>query len=209
MDHHPPTLGLILAGGRASRMNGVDKALIEVGGKTILARLIERMTPQFEGLILNANGDPARFAGYDVPIVADSAVDFPGPLAGILAGIEWARMNRPDIRWIASVASDEPFAPRDLVARLHEERIAQDAEIACAASLGRTHPVNALWPVSTAPAVRRALYEEGERSIGRFAARYRVAVVEWPASPVDPFFNANTPEDIAEARRLAAEQPDR
>jgi molybdopterin-guanine dinucleotide biosynthesis protein A len=198
------TLGLILAGGLARRMGGGDKALIKIAGKTILAHVVERLGPQCEGLLLNANGDPARFADYGLPVVADSVPGFKGPLAGVLAGLEWAAAHRPDLSWIVSLAADGPFPPRDLVARLHGERVAQNADLACAASGGWTHPVIGLWPTSIAPALRKALVEEDERKIDRFTARWRVATVTWETTPVDPFFNANTPEDLALAERLAA-----
>lgn len=208
MSETPKTLGLILAGGLARRMGGGDKALIEIGGKTILAHVADRLGRQCDSLLLNANGDPERFAAYRMPIVADSVPGFAGPLAGILAGLEWAADNRPEIAWIVSLAADGPFPPRDLVARLHDERLAQGADVACAASGGWTHPVIGLWPISIAGALRSALVDEDERKIDRFTARYRVAVATWPAEPVDPFFNANTPEDVAEAQRLALAHPD-
>ncbi|MGL4811461.1 MAG: molybdenum cofactor guanylyltransferase MobA [Beijerinckiaceae bacterium] len=201
------TLGLILAGGLARRMGGGDKALIAIGGKTILAHVIERLSSQCGGLLLNANGDAARFADYCLPVVADSVPGFAGPLAGILAGMEWAQAQRPDCDWLVSVAADGPFLPRDLVARLHAARTAEKKSLACAASGGWTHPVIGLWPVSLAADLRRALVEEDMRKIDRWTARYGVAVAEWPVTPVDPFFNANEPADVAEAVRLMAAFP--
>lgn len=208
MSVHPPTLGLVLAGGLSRRLGGGDKALVEIGGKPILLRAAERLAPQCEALVLNANGDPARFAGYQLPIVSDALDGFLGPLAGILAGLEWAAINKPDLQWVATLPADGPFPPRDFVTRLHAERMAKDAEIACAASGGRTHPVSALWPLSIAPLLRRALIEDGERKVAHFMTRYRVAVVAWPTEPLDPFFNVNAPEDVAEAQRLASAFPD-
>ena len=207
MSEHPPTLGLILAGGLARRMGGGDKALIAIGGKPILAHVIERLGPQCDGLLLNANGDPARFAGYGLPVVANSVPGFAGPLAGILAGLEWAAVNRSELGWVVSIAADGPFPPRDLFARLHAEREAQGADLACAASGGWTHPVIGLWPVSIAVALRKALVDEDERKIDRFTARYRVATAEWATQPIDPFFNANTPEEVAAAEALHAAHP--
>ncbi len=155
-------------------------------------------------LIINANGDPARFAAFGFPVVADDVVDFPGPLAGILAALDWTAANRPDAKWVLSAAGDCPFLPRDLVARLEQARAAENAELAVASSGGQTHPVIGLWSVRLRNELRHALVEEDVRKIDRWTARYPLATVEWPTEPLDPFFNANTVEDIAEADRLAA-----
>jgi len=199
-----PTPGVILAGGLARRMGGGDKPLREIGGRAILARVIERLEPQCDGLILNANGEPKRFAPFGLPVIADGVEHNPGPLAGILAALDWAAANRPGAEWVLSVPGDCPFLPSDLVARLGEALEAQGAELAVAASKGRSHPVIGLWPVALRDALRHALVVEGLRKVGDFAARYRVAAVAWPAGPVDPFFNANTEDELAEAERLAA-----
>ncbi len=198
------TIGLLLAGGLARRMGGGDKPLRSIAGRSILAHVIERLAPQCGGLVVNANGDPARFADYGLPVVADSVPDFAGPLAGILAGLEWMADNRPGTEWLVSVAADTPFIPRDLVARLHEAREEQGVPLACAASGGWTHPVIGLWPVSLRDDLRRALTVEDERKIDRWTARHGCASAEWPVEPVDPFFNANRPEDLDEAERLFA-----
>lgn len=200
----PPTLGLLLAGGLARRMGGGDKPLRTIAGRSILAHVIERLAPQCGGLVINANGDPARFADYGLPVVADSVPDFAGPLAGILAGLDWMAAHRPQTEWLVSVAADTPFIPRDLVARLHEAREEQGVPLACAASGGWTHPVIGLWPVSLRDDLRRALTVEDERKIDRWTARHGCASAEWPVEPVDPFFNANRPEDLDEAERLFA-----
>jgi molybdopterin-guanine dinucleotide biosynthesis protein A len=200
----PPTLGVILAGGLARRMGGGDKGFRTVGGVPILARVIERLAPQCAGLVINANGDPARFAAFGLPVVADSVPDFAGPLAGVLAGLDWAAANRPEIAWILTAAADTPFLPDDLVVRLHAARIEAGADLACAATGGQNHNVDALWPVFLRAALRQALVNEGLRRVDRFTARYRLATAAWPTEPVDPFFNANTPEDLALAERLAA-----
>jgi molybdopterin-guanine dinucleotide biosynthesis protein A len=191
------TLGLILAGGLARRMGGGDKALRLVGGRTVLEHLLERLTPQVDQVIVNANGDPARFA--PLPVVPDSLPDNPGPLAGVLAGMEWAAVHDPATRWLLTVPGDAPFIPRDLAARLHAA--SQGARIACAASCGRTHPVVALWPVALRAELRRFL-EDGERKVGKFTAD--AAIVEWPAEPIDPFFNVNTQAELETANRLYA-----
>jgi molybdenum cofactor guanylyltransferase len=196
--------GVLLAGGLARRMGGGDKPMRTIAGKTILERVIARLAPQCDGLILNANGDPARFAAFALPVVADTVADFPGPLAGILAALDWMATHRPEVKWVLSAAADCPFLPRDLVARLEESRTAQNAELAVAASGGQTHPVVGLWSVRLRGELRHALVEEDIRKIDRWTARYPLATVTWPTTPVDPFFNANTVDDIAEADRLAA-----
>src|SRR6187397_2117291 len=126
------SFGLVLAGGLARRMGGGDKALIRIGSETILQRALARLTPQVDDMVLNANGDPARFAAFGLPVVADSVPDFAGPLAGILAGLDWAAAHRTDIEWVVSVPGDCPFLPRDLVARLHEARAKENKPLACA-----------------------------------------------------------------------------
>ena len=196
--------GVLLAGGLARRMGGGDKPMRTIGGRTLLARVIARLAAQCDGLILNANGDPARFAAFGLPVIADGVADFPGPLAGILAALDWAAANRPEVTWMLSAAGDCPFLPRDLVGRLHQALIEENAELAVAASGGQSHPVIGLWRVSLREELRHALVVEDIRRIDRWTARYRLATVSWPTTPLDPFFNANTVEDIAEAERLAA-----
>jgi molybdopterin-guanine dinucleotide biosynthesis protein A len=196
--------GVLLAGGLARRMGGGDKPMRTIGGRTILERVIARLAPQCDGLILNANGDPARFAAFDLPVIADGVADFPGPLAGILAGLDWAATNRPEVKWMLSAAADCPFLPRDLVSRLHKGLVEQDAQLAVAASDGQSHPVIGLWSVSLREELRHALVVEDVRKIDRWTARYRLSTVTWTVKPLDPFFNANTADDIAEAERLAA-----
>lgn len=199
----PATPGVLLAGGLARRMGGGDKPMRQIGGRAILERVITRLTPQCDGLILNANGDPARFNAFGLPVISDTIKDFPGPLAGILAALDWIAANRPDVVWILSAAADCPFLPRDLVARLHQARIEQDAQLAVAASNGQSHPVIGLWSVALRDELRHALVAEDIRKVGRWVARYKLATVTWPVEPLDPFFNANTMDDIAEAERLA------
>jgi molybdopterin-guanine dinucleotide biosynthesis protein A len=200
----PATLGALLAGGLARRMGGGDKPLKTIGGRTILDHVIARLAPQCDGLILNANGDPARFAAFGLPVVADTVEGFAGPLAGILTALDWAAANRPETKWVLSAATDCPFLPRDLVARLQRARESENAQLAVAASDGQIHPVIGLWQVSLRDELRHALVVEDIRKIDRWTARYPLATVTWPVEPVDPFFNANTVDDIAEAERLAA-----
>lgn len=198
------TLGLVLAGGLARRMGGGDKALIEIGGRTILDRVLETITPQCDGIILNANGDPSRFAQFGLPIVPDDIPDFAGPLAGILAGLDWAATHRPGIAWVASVPGDCPFLPSDLVDRLHAARSAAGTKLACAKSGDWRHPVAGIWPVGLRADLRRALVDEDLHKIEVWTARHGIAIAEWPDQPVDPFFNVNTPEDRARADDIAS-----
>lgn len=197
-------LGVLLAGGLARRMGGGDKPMRTIGGRTILERVIARLEPQCNGLILNANGDPARFAAFGLPVIPDGVADFPGPLAGILAALDWTAAHRPDVSLVLSAAGDCPFLPRDLVSRLHGALTSENAELAVAASDGQSHPVIGLWSVALREQLRHALVVEDVRKIDRWTARYRLATVTWPTTPLDPFFNANTMDDIAEAERLAA-----
>jgi len=205
----PPTLGAILAGGLARRLGGGDKMLRTVGGRTVLARLIESMAPQVTRLILNANDDPTRFEVVGLPVVADSLAGHPGPLAGVLAALEWAALSEPATEWVVTVPGDAPFLPPDLVLRLHAERRRNNATIACAASNGWTHPVIGLWPVSIRNELRHAVAIDGIHKIDAFTQHYPSTAVEWSASPLDPFLNVNTPEDLAEADRLATAETGR
>jgi len=202
------TLGLVLAGGLARRMGGGDKARIRIGGRTILDRVLERLKPQCHGVILNANGDPSRFADTRLPVVADSVPDFAGPLAGVLAGLDWTAEHAPDVEYLASVPGDCPFLPRDLVVRLHEAREASGKPLACARSGDWRHPVAALWAVALREDLRKALIDEGLHKIEIWTGRHGVAIAEWPIDPIDPFFNVNTPEDVAEAERIVAQHGD-
>lgn len=201
----PPTLGVILAGGRARRMGGGDKPMLRLGGRTLLARVAERLAPQCEALILSANGDPARFAGIGLPVVPDPVPGHAGPLAGILAALEWAAESRPDLSWVVSVPGDTPFIPADLVSRLHQAREAAGCPLACAVSGSRLHPAVGVWPVRLRENLRRALTDEGQRKVQDWMRAHGVAEASWPSAPSDPFFNINTPEDMAQAAALSEE----
>ena len=201
------TLGVILAGGLARRMGGGDKTMRAIAGRPILDHVIERLAPQCASLILNANGDPARFGAWALPVVPDDVPDFAGPLAGVLAALDWTALHHPAIEWVVSVAGDCPFLPRDLVARMQTERALMQAELAVAASGDQSHPVVGLWKVSLREALRHALVVEECRKIDRWTARYRLVTTQWPVTPVDPFFNANPPDDVAEAEALARLAP--
>jgi len=194
--------GVLLAGGQSQRMGGGDKCLRLLAGKPILAHVIERARSQVTALVLNANGDPKRFADFGLPVVADETSGFVGPLAGILAGLDWTAANVPDATHVASFATDAPFLPRDLIAAFREAMRMGIYDLACAASDGRTHPVFGLWPVAVRDDLRAAL-ASGLRKVDQWTAGYRLVEVEFLAVPVDPFFNANRPEDLEEAERLA------
>jgi molybdenum cofactor guanylyltransferase len=202
------TIGVALAGGLGRRMGGQDKPLSEIDGRTMLERVIERLRTQCEGLILNANGEAARFASLGLPVVADDVEGFAGPLAGVLAALDWTAANAPETEWVVSAASDVPFLPRDLVARLHEARRLERTRLAVGASGGRSHPTIGLWNVDLRGELRRALVVEGCRRVDRFTARYPLAVASWPIEGRDPFFNVNTPSDLQEAGRLARQHSD-
>ena len=189
--------GIVLAGGLSRRMGGGDKSLRTLGGRTILDRVIARAAPQVDVLALNANGDPGRFAATGLAVVPDTVEGFPGPLAGVLAGLEWAREQ--GCGHVATFACAAPFLPADLVSRLRLAVEENDADIASARSDGREHPVFALWPVALADALRTAIAEEGVRKVDVWTARYRLVHAEFDIVPVDPFFNVNRPEDIEAA----------
>lgn len=203
----PDVVGVLLAGGRSRRMGGGDKCLAVLGGETLLSRAIARARPQVGPLLLNANGDPARFSGYGLPVAADVVEGFHGPLAGVLTGMDWAAEHAPAARWIATFATDAPFFPLDLVERFLAAVEGAAADLACARSAGRTHPVFGLWPAALAGDLRSALIEEGLRKIDAWTARHRLAEVSFPAGPSDPFFNLNRPEDLAAAARLVEARP--
>ena len=201
----PPSgavVGVVLAGGLARRMGGGDKGLRVLAGRPVLDWVVARATPQVTALALNANGDAGRFAGWGLPVIPDPVDGFVGPLAGVLAGLDWAADRGAD--WLVSFACDAPFLPTDLVDRLWTARAAAGVPLACAVSGGRTHPVVGLWHTELRADLRRALVDEGLRKVDVWTARHGVATADFPATPHDPFFNANRPEDLAEAERIAA-----
>jgi molybdopterin-guanine dinucleotide biosynthesis protein A len=198
---HPPTLGVVLAGGAARRMGG-DKALREIGGRTLLRRVIDALALQCSALVVSVHGDPGRFTETGWTILADDVAGRAGPLAGILRAMDHAALHGQ--QWLLSAPVDCPFLPADLAARLHRARGADEGCIALAASQGRTHPVIALWPVALRHALRQSLDVDDERRVGAFIARHPHVTAQWPAQPYDPFFNVNTPDDLREARSIAA-----
>lgn len=200
--------GIILAGGLSRRMGGGDKGLLEIAGRPMLAHVIERLRPQVGCIAINANGDPARFASFGLPVVPDTIDGFVGPLAGVLAGMRWAAAHTPDARWIASVSSDAPLLPADVVARLAAAVQARENSIAIARSGGELHPVIGLWPVALADDLDASL-RSGLRKVLHWTDRHGTvpvdfAFIEADGHSVDPFFNANTPDELAEAGRLIA-----
>lgn len=205
MDAGARVVAVLLAGGLSRRMGGGDKCLQQLRGKPLLEHVIERIRPQVTRMVLNAAGDPARFTAFGLPVVPDVVSGFAGPLAGILTGLEWAAREAPECRWIVSIPTDAPFLPRDLVTRLVAG--AQQADggdaLACAASAGRTHPVVGLWPLSCRAALKQALVTADVRKIDRFTADFICPAVAFSDVPVDPFLNANRPEDLARAEELA------
>ena len=196
--------GVILAGGLARRMGGGDKSLLKLGGKPMLQHVIDRARPQVGALVLNANGDPARFSEYGLPVVADVVPDFAGPLAGILTGMYWVREHQPDCQWLVSFASDTPLFPLDLVNRFIETVNQTGDPLACAMTAGREHPVFGLWSMSLLDDLQRAVVDEDLRKIMRWTSRHGCSAVEFSAQPFDPFFNINRPEELEEAEQLLA-----
>jgi len=204
-------IGVLLAGGQSRRMGGGDKSLLRLGGRPLLAHAIERLQPQVETMVLNANGDPRRFASFGLPVVADSVEDFAGPLAGVLAGMEWAKAHRPDASvpdagFIVTAATDTPFLPADLVARLQQAAADRDDILAIARSEDGEHYAFGLWPLALAPYLRRAL-DEGRRTAGDFIHTHGAIFVDFEpqrfgGARIDPFFNINEPKDLARAEEL-------
>ena len=194
--------GLVLAGGLARRMGGRHKAFLELGGQPLIARVVERLRPQVACVAISANAEQERLRDHAEPVLADPVPDFAGPLAGVLAGLEWLRAEHPEIPWLLSVAVDTPFFPTDLAECMLAAVEREGADMAVAESGGRAHPVFGLWPVGAADALRKALVEEGLRKIDLFTARFRLASVPFHHAAVDPFFNVNRPEDLVRAEQL-------
>lgn len=205
MDKRISVLGIILAGGQARRLGGGDKALKELAGRPLLAHAVERLAPQVSQTVVNANGNPARFDSFGLPVAGDTVEGFIGPLAGVLAGMEWAAENAPECPWIVTCATDAPFFPIDLVAQLQMAVDSAGADMACAESNGRTHPVFGLWPVELRAELRHALVHKEIRKVDRWTADYGLITVDFPALIIDPFFNINRPADLEIATRIVAD----
>lgn len=204
MTETPSVAGLVLAGGLARRMGGGAKALKHLAGRPLLAHVLDRIAPQCQAIVLNANGDPGAYETFGYPVLPDVVAGFAGPLAGVLTGLEWLHQTR-EADWLLTVPTDAPFLPDDLVTRLLAG-ITEDAEIAVARSDGRTHPVVALWHRTLLQPLRTALVAQDIRRIDRFTAGRRTVHVDWPTAGGDPFLNINTPEELeaAETRFGAA-----
>jgi molybdopterin-guanine dinucleotide biosynthesis protein A len=192
-------IGVLLAGGLARRMGGGDKCLQMLGGKTLLSYAIDLAKPQVSRLILNATGDGSRFSEFDLPVVPDVVDGAQGPLAGILTGMEWAAHNVNNCEWIVTFPTDAPFFPSNLVERMLEKVHNKNADMACARSNERTHPVFALWPIKLAGELRQAMLEENLRKIDKWTTHYNIVNVDWTTDSHDPFFNINFPEDLLQA----------
>ena len=199
-----PPIGLILAGGRALRMEGADKAFVDIAGTTMLQRVIARFRPQCPELLISTNADSDQFAGVSLPLLPDppDVPPFAGPLAGVLAGLDWIAAHAPEVTALVTASVDAPFVPHDLVTRL-EHACTTRPRLAVARSKGRMHPVFALWDVSLRDELRRALVTDGLRKIGLWMSQHDAAPVEWTTDPFDPFFNVNTPIDAKEAGSIA------
>ena len=188
--------GVILAGGRATRMGGGDKGLLSLGGETLLSRVIDRLAPQVDRIALNANGDMARFSEFGMPVVSDSIAEFPGPLAGVLAGLDWAASQGFDA--IVTAAADTPFFPLDLVPQLQLAGEGMDHPLVLAVTDDGRHPTFGLWPVALRDDLRTAL-QGGLRKVVMWTDQHGGRTAHFPGSDPDPFFNVNTPEDLAMA----------
>lgn len=205
--------GLLLAGGQSRRMAPLfgeeakgDKGLLDLEGKPMMAHVISRLAPQVSAMVINANGDPGRFASFALPVAPDTIGGYVGPLAGILTGLRWSAQHAPNATHIVSVSTDAPFLPEDLVSRLWDGLAAAPGKIAIASSGGELHPVIGLWPVSLADDLEASL-NQGVRKVLHWTDRHGTVPVAFPfferkGRQIDPFFNANTPEELDEARRL-------
>ncbi|MDX2201701.1 MAG: molybdenum cofactor guanylyltransferase MobA [Hyphomicrobiaceae bacterium] len=201
--------GVILAGGLSRRMGGGDKGLLELAGRPMLAHVAERLGAQVGRLVINANGDPARLARFGLSVVADTVEGFVGPLAGVLAGMRWSRAHTPSASHIVTAPADAPLLPRDLVPRLQAGLRGQSGQIALAQSGGELHPVIGLWPVALADDLESAL-AQGVRKVLRWTDRHGTVAVPFEMigagqREIDPFYNANTPEELAALRVLLGE----
>ena len=200
MTLHPSMTGVVLAGGLSRRMGEQEKSLLELGGKSIIGHVIDRLKSQTSNILINANGDPDRFSQFSLPIQADTVEGFAGPLAGILAGMRWCETNAPDCEYVLSVAADTPFFPKSLAAKLLAEIPKDQGAIALASSDGRRHPVFGLWSISLADDLQKFLVDEENRKVMLFVERYPNCIVDFEFETSDPFFNVNTPEDLAVAQ---------
>jgi len=203
-------IGVVLAGGMGRRLGGPDKPCVELAGRSMFDRVVDRLSPQVDQVVVSANTNPDRFRARAVPVIADTVPGHVGPLAGILAGLRWAAAHRPDALFVVSVAVDTPFFPRNLVLAMSESRGSDERAIALASSAAGVHPVFGLWPVALADDLEAFLRSGANPKVMAFVDRH--VRVDAPfdnmtladGTSVDPFFNVNTPQDLASARRIAA-----
>lgn len=200
MTLYPDLVGVVLAGGLSRRMGEQEKSLLELGGKPIIERVIDRLKTQTDNILINANGDPARFSHFNLPIQPDTVEGFAGPLAGILAGMRWCKTNATNCKYVLSVAADTPFFPDSLAEKLLAEIPEDQDAIALASSENRRHPVFGLWSISLADDLHKFLVDEENRKVMLFVERYPNCIVDFEFETSDPFFNVNTPEDLAVAQ---------
>lgn len=200
-------VGVILAGGLARRMGGGDKSMLKLGGRRILDYVIESAQNQLHTVIINANGDPKRFAEFNLPVQADIVPDFAGPLAGVVSAMAWVKQNNSEATHIITLAADTPFFPHDYVARMLELMALKQQRLACASYQGRTQPVFGLWPVDLFDDLYIALVEDDVRKVDRFTAPYGVADVAFDELADNPFFNVNKPEDLDIGEQQLANRP--
>ena len=196
--------GVLLAGGKSRRFGGGDKCLQELGSKTLLEHAARNAAPQVGALILNINGDESRFPDLGLPILHDTIEGHAGPLSGVLSAMECVVEHAPQVRWIATFATDAPFIPANWVALVQARITREQSQMGTVSSNGRSHPVFGLWPVDLRFELRKAMEDEELRKVGAWTARYKLATVEFESDPVDPFFNINTPEDLAVAESTLA-----
>jgi molybdopterin-guanine dinucleotide biosynthesis protein A len=200
--------GVVLAGGLSRRMGGGDKGLLELAGRPMLNHVVCRLRPQVGAMVVNANGDPARFAPLGLPVVPDTIGGYVGPLAGVLAGMRWSVANAPTARWIVTAPGDAPLLPSDLVGRMIEAVEGRPGAIALAQSHGELHPVIGLWPVALAQDLEEQL-GNGVRKVLHWTDQHGTVAVAFPPARVcgldiDPFFNANTPQELDQLRKMLA-----
>ena len=192
----------MLAGGRAQRMNGADKPMLTLAGKSLMQHVVGCAAPQVDELLINANGDTGRFAAFGRTVVADSIDGYPGPLAGILTGFDWTKQNRPDAQWLVSFACDCPFLPADLVDRLIAAANASKVPVSIAASGAQHHPVFTAWRTDLPLSADEILRKRGLRKADSLVENFPNVRVDFDTKPIDPFFNINTPDDLAVAESL-------
>ncbi len=202
MPLYPATIGIILAGGLSRRMGGKNKAEQLLGGELILARIERRLAAQCASIVINSNADTGKFAHLNRPVISDLYPDFRGPLAGILAGMDWVAQHTPETEWVVSIAVDTPFFPDDFVSRLHQERHKKQTRIATACSGQREHPVNALWHISLRDDLRQTVSKTTNGRVMDWINRYPRAITIWETDPVDPFLNINTLDELDQAQGI-------